>query len=605
MAQSWAAASLPALTPAPPPPAPASLQGRWREQGMPDKPEFYYELTQDAHGIASWWSQERCEKGTLRSFRDWARADWTVRCEAGCSPCDTSHPQGRALGRIEGRDRIVFDRYERFAADGKTESRPAPIVLVRVPPPPSPHASAAAILIQQSAIQSSAARLAMKAQRFQVMGRGLEPQGRNAAGPEALAIVLDDVEWKGLSKQDVGVSGLQELLPIQTRIYPDRNRDSGIFYYVPYRYTLARGPDGYDMSLRYRAKDASGANATVIARLDSQIDGRSRDLAKRLIRLYYLEQLVDFELGEISLQPYPGDATVEVEWAPIARGDMKLATVARLDDQIDLVFTTDPDTARLFIDVIGESGLAGKVGVGPKEGPRPKPADLVLQLERPGTRSSPWLPAAPSDGHARFDNPLPAPVALHNLVCLYDEGEALRLDGFRLSGPDGGELGVRGSGRVAVAELAAQALDPARAVAGWWIYDVRDSDELRDAAVERIVRAGAADEVVQHNLSLFRSEAVFEKYKLKQIQVEVRSRYFDAANQRVEKHTYTFRAGDEDKKLDPVYPRGAPESLYEFRITAVDENGGVHSDGKWRTPSTPEDIVIGEIQISEVMTAQP
>lgn len=420
----------------------------------------------------------------------------------------------------------------------------------------------------------------------------LTAQAASPQGPAPIPIELRDLQLTGDGTHLSGVEDLQELLPFQSRVYPDLNPESLVFYYVPYRYRLDHDASGYALDIRYRQRHESGNNATFTAMLASGIDARSRDLIKRLIAVHLQERLVAVSHQEIELLPFPGDLVVDINWGPIARGDIQLAPVATLDDRIALTFTTDTETARVFADLIRETGVFGKVRVMTDGAPA---ADLQLALDRAGNRAVPFMPHT----ELEFRNEMPLAVRLHHVLYLYDTGRQLHFGAYELAGPGAGRLspgdiaevsGLFGSEFPSVDSL----------VGAWWLYDVEDDAAARDGAIEALFSGASGADVTQDTINIIGGQTALESLGINRVYVEVQSQLFDPHNRTARTNAYELD-GSNEITMDPIYLRSSPQHRYLYRLSVVRANGVTHQDRGWRVPPTPEDILVGRLVLEEVL----
>ena len=102
---------------------------------------------------------------------------------------------------------------------------------------------------------------------------------KGAQGPSAAPIEL----LEGLRTEDINLNPAQ-LFSIATSIYPDKNPNSGVFYYHPRSYHLEWTPEnGHGMRILYGAATGDGAAGHVLmaTRLQSGMDASEVQIATR------------------------------------------------------------------------------------------------------------------------------------------------------------------------------------------------------------------------------------------------------------------------------------------------------------------------------------
>ena len=285
---------------------------------------------------------------------------------------------------------------------------------------------------------------------------GVKPEDvqKGAQGPAAAPIEL----LEGLRTEDINLNPAQ-LFSIATSIYPDKNPNSGIFYYHPRSYHLEWTPEnGHGMRILYGAATGDGAAGAVLmadapAVRHGRLGSAARDrAAQRLPRRY--PATVFTALRPLPLDKDGVDVSIGAVLGQYAIPKEKIAITALSDvlGEIEVSWVTDPVTKEnLQLASMQDIGVNGDVSFTATGGALAPQVPIAIQIaDRDSFGRGRWSrderlsqPDAVSDQAA-----LPARALIidprNNLPILYS---------WSLDNVDGPAAGARGVGRRARSRL--------------------------------------------------------------------------------------------------------------------------------------------------------
>ena len=388
--------------------------------------------------------------------------------------------------------------------------------------------------------------------------------------------------------------------------YPDQNASTGIYYFLPYSYSLRWDADnGYDLRMIYTVATSEGASGEVAiaARLDAGIGLRERQVATELIAAYAKVNGLPFK----SLRALPIDSLSISISDDLRRYDIppeKIAVTGMSDflGQIDVSWLTDPVTKENLQQALVEDvGISGRVTLHPTGGALGS-IDIPIQIRLAdfGTfggfrwsRSEAWRNKTPYPIKLKYLNALVLDPSSRPVVYSWDlEGASVlpRASVRWLAGSVPGWIDSR-SKRM------------------WLEYAVEDDCRTCDDEVIRSITGGVSStgpsHITFHTITPLADVGAYE------IAVQVRSRYFDPQAGDAQTRIVVLKADGQDFTVGPIFlgTREPGESipgdaLFEYLIDVIMADGTTHKGAHW-IESNDTRLAIGRRQLEESLGSLP
>src|SRR5688572_936922 len=225
----------------------------------------------------------------------------------------------------------------------------------------------AVIAKTDSAVKLLPAMRVANISRF-TFGVPAEDQNKGAKGPGDTPVE----PLAELRSEDIDLDA-SHVLGVFPAFYPDQHPASGIFYFLPYSYSLRWSEDsGYDLKMIYSAAASEGqaGEVAMAARLDAGLGLRERQIATDLIAAY----------AKAHGQPFTALRALPIDSISISIADDlrrynippdKIAVTGLADflGQIDISWLTDPVTKENLQQALVEDvGISGRVTLYPSGG---------------------------------------------------------------------------------------------------------------------------------------------------------------------------------------------------------------------------------------------
>jgi hypothetical protein len=437
-------------------------------------------------------------------------------------------------------------------------------------------------------------------QRAAVMGidrfkYGIKPEDvqKGALGPASSPIEL----LEGLRTEDIDLNPAM-LLSIASNIYPDRNPESGVFYYHPRSYHLEWSPEsGHGMRILYGAAPASGGAGDVLmaARLQSGLDLAEVQLATLLLDAYKRRTRAE---ANTVLRPLPLEKDgLDVSFGAvlgqysIPKEKIAITGLSDVLGEIEVSWVTDPVTKEniqlALAQDVGVSGMVSFAAVGGTMAPQ---VPVAIQLaDRDSFGRVRWNRA---EG---FRNTTPYPVRLRYVHALVINPVT--------------NLPILYSWSLGQAEVPPQGavVWDARKVPAWidteakrvWIdYGVVQTCDPCDRQVLDTITGGvtsiAAEQITFHTIKPLADVGGYE------ITAHVRSKYFDPKDRALLQKSVVLKADNEDFTLRPIYAGTRPvgEPFFEYRLELTMPDGAKHVGTRW-IASDDLRVLIGRVQLEQ------
>jgi len=422
---------------------------------------------------------------------------------------------------------------------------------------------------------------------------------KGAQGPAAAPIEL----LEGLRTEDLDVNPAS-LLSIDSKIYPDKNPKSGIFYYFPRAYHLEWTPDtGPGMRILYGAAAGAAASGDVLmaARLESGLDTSEVQLATTLLTAYTRRNpaTVFSALRPLPLQKDGLDVSFAAVLGQYSIPKDKIAITGLSDvlGEIEVSWVTDPVTKEnLQLALTQDVGVNGSVSFTAAGGGLEPQIPIAIQLaDRDSYGRVRWNR---TDG---FRNLTPYPLRMRYL-------HALIIDPRN-------NLPILYSWSLGNTEVSPQALVQwdAASVPAWidteakrvWVdYGVVSSCEPCDKQVLDAITGGVtsvtADQITFHTITPLADVGGYE------LTATVRSKYFDPKDRTLVQKSVVLKADNQDFLVKPIYSGNAPagEAVFEYLLELAMPDGKIYKGKNWIASDSLR-VLIGRSQLETSLGELP
>jgi hypothetical protein len=456
------------------------------------------------------------------------------------------------------------------------------------------------VLAAQTKVATAQLTPSMTLKRIENFHFGVKAEDvqKGAQGPSAAPIEL----LEGLRTEDINLNPAQ-LFSIATSIYPDKNPNSGVFYYHPRSYHLEWTPEnGHGMRILYGAAAGDAAGAVLMAtRLQSGMDASEVQIATELLNAYRRRypQTVFTALRPLPLDKDGVDVSIGSVLGQYAIPKEKIAITALSDvlGEIEVSWVTDPVTKEnLQLALMQDIGVNGDVSFTATGGMLAPQVPIAIQIaDRDSFGRGRW---SRTEG---YRNITPYPIRLRYLHALIiDPRNNLPiLYSWSLD-----NIEVPPQARVAWDAARVPAWIDTEAKRVWVDYSVVDSCEPCDKQVLDGITGGvtsiAAEQITFHTITPLADTGGYE------ISAQVRSKYFDPKDRAELRKSIVLKADSQDFILKPIYnvSRGAGEPLFEYLLELAMPDGTIHTGTTW-IPSDNLRVLIGRAQLETSLGKLP
>lgn len=421
---------------------------------------------------------------------------------------------------------------------------------------------------------------------------------KGAQGPGAAPIEL----LEGLRTEDINLNPAQ-LFSIATSIYPDKNPNSGVFYYHPRSYHLEWTPEnGHGMRILYGAATGDAAGAVLMAtRLQSGMDASEVQLATELLQAYRRRYpaTVFTALRPLPLDKDGVDVSIGSVLGQYAIPKDKIAITALSDvlGEIEVSWVTDPVTKEnLQLALMQDIGVNGDVSFTATGGALAPQVPIAIQIaDRDSFGRGRW---SRTEG---YRNVTPYPIRLRYLHALIiDPRNNLPiLYSWSLD-----NIEVPPQARVAWDAARVPAWIDTEAKRVWVDYTVVDSCDPCDKQVLDGITGGvtsiAAEQITFHTITPLADTGGYE------ISAQVRSKYFDPKDRAELRKSVVLKTDGQDFILKPIYnvSRPAGEPLFEYLLELAMPDGTIHTGTTWIATDSLR-VLIGRAQLEQSLGKLP
>ncbi|MGQ0738317.1 MAG: hypothetical protein ACT4OJ_04590 [Bacteroidota bacterium] len=403
----------------------------------------------------------------------------------------------------------------------------------------------------------------------------------------------------------------QEISNININVFPDQNRNSGIYYIIPADYHLRweagssskKPEEGYDLNILYGTQTGGGAEPVtdapvrMSARLTAGISNSERAFIKSMLKAI-IPSFVDVQF--LPLRENPSTTfqnTLNAQFG-VPMDKITVITNTDLNNDINLAWRTNPDTKEFIQTALtsGE-GISASVILKPKnDGIVDQQIPASISLADP--RSLGKMVLEPAVWRTRgWRNTTPYPLQLKYLHVLKKEinGNKLIVYSWSLN-------------NLEVPPLAQASFDHSRVppwldadpTAMFWLdYAVLECSDC-DRKVMEAVTGGVFGSTTQQ-VKFTIAPAVFDTLKASYFMVYVRSKQADPKGETVKELGAVKITNDAAKEFfaGPLFLAPGGQLDYEYRITAASTDGDFYPSAQWIKASDKE-LLLGKTAMKEM-----
>ncbi len=434
-----------------------------------------------------------------------------------------------------------------------------------------------------------------------VYGVPPDDKQKGAKGPAGTAIEpLGD-----LRAEDIGLDP-SHVLAVFPSFYPDQNPASGIFYFLPYSYSLRWDQeDGYELHMIYSASgaDAQAGSVAIAARLDAGLGIKERQVASDLVAAYARANGLAFT----SLRSLPIDSlsisfSDDLRRYNIPADHIAVTGLSDYLGQIDVSWTTDPVTKENLQEALTQDvGINGRVKLYPSGGAL-APIEVPIQIRLADfttfgpfhwTRTGPWKNDTPYPVRLKYLNALLLDPSSHPVVYSWDLADTR----------------VPPEARVNWAAASVPGWIDTQAKRVWLEYSVESSCQPCNDKVIASITGGASSTgssyITFHTITPLADAGAHE------IDAQVRSRYFDPQSRDPVTKVVVMNADGKDFTVGPVFLGSrqpgesiAGDPLFEYFLELTMADGTTYKATRWISGDDLR-VSIGKHQVEDALGSLP
>ncbi len=419
--------------------------------------------------------------------------------------------------------------------------------------------------------------------------------------------LFQGVEVDGLEYVDVGPA---DILGVYGRIYPDKNANSGVYYYIPESYRLAYDEDlggakglGFRISYDRIGDEVSDDAVRMAVSLDSALSFQEIDIAEQIVSRLARRNSLKFT----QLKAYPLAAPPLFDFSGGLAGrvdseDVAVVALSNTLEGIDVSWTTDGITAqnlrRDLRDGIPISGTAAFSA--PNTDAPTEVVPMRVELSNPAV----FDPLHFSRTEA-IRNSSPLPVILKNLHVLVEKADRMQMYSWSLNNtvvPPQASIDLNLDNFPAAIDSAATRI--------WFQYALdRSCESCIDAVLDELL---SGDVWPDTGALTLRALTPLEATSAAEIWIETRSRFFDPNDRTLRDGQRIYLTEDRGEySIQPIFLTGQTESedgeewpLFEYRLSVIMPDGSIYEGQNW-IASDNDTVVIGSYQVQQSLGYMP
>ncbi len=422
-------------------------------------------------------------------------------------------------------------------------------------------------------------------------------------GPDNKPISL----W-GSIKADANFEFPHEISNIRTDIYPDRNPQSGIFYYLPGAYHLRWNPkDGYQFKMLYGTADddALSGNIRMTGVITPGIGNIETDLIKTLLQAY-IQNNSGYTYKELKIMPLKASPDISLSGLNgqynIPPEKISIGVHSTINAPIDVSWVTDNRTRDEMQVALSEGvGVHGTMTLTPSSENVPTqeiPVRITLAdvrtLGRFTLRSETWRTK-------KWKNPTPYPLKLKFIHALVIKKEVDKhkplVNSWSL---DDKEIPPKAGVKFNTAAMP-EWLDKENKAERIWIdYTIADCPPCVNKVMDKLTGGTSGSKAKKIALESFN---VLETLNANKLSIRIRSKQVDPKGyNRVELPTVHIEEDSTPYSAGPLYLPEGEDIKYEYFFTLVMGDGKTYRSDEWISSRQPE-MYIGIQTLKDAMSS--
>lgn len=419
-----------------------------------------------------------------------------------------------------------------------------------------------------------------------------------ALGPAALPVR----PFNEVHTEDIGLD-LTKVLNVFPEVYQDQHPSSGIFYFLPHAYGLEwNETDGYAFRTIYSAATGGAPGQVMMAaRLGAGLDARDLAITAKIVRAYAEAHQMPFaEVRPLPIDTLAISLSDDLGRYSIPADRVSVHGLSDITGALEVSWVTDERTKDFIQEALLENvGISGSVRFAPTGhglGTRVIPA--LMQLADESTF-----------GPFRWErtgckNVTPYPVVLKYLHALRFVGATPVVSSWSLGDariPSGGQVRWSSSGIPFWLDAQAEKM--------WIDYAVdrgcRACGTNAIAALTGGVSTAGGAQITFHSLTPLAETGAHD------VQLEVRSRYFDPRGEELQVRSIVVDADEKDFLVGPLFlgqrsGAGAEGgSFFEYRVSLTMKDGDVFAGSAAWIPGDALRVPIGRRQLERSLGSLP
>jgi len=363
---------------------------------------------------------------------------------------------------------------------------------------------------------------------------------------------------------------IEDLLGIDSQIWADEDRSSGVYYFIPSAYHLKWDPDkDYDLSLNDEMAEGEGEQFVLVrARLAPRFTQAQRRAAEILVGQAARDQGMPF--FELRQMPVAGEATTSTAPEALAgHHDIDNVVVHPPTDamgEVEISWRMRAATRESFVELLRQDQA-----VAPQLLLRPSSDNggllripLYMSWEEPGS----YPPILWENGSFQR-NEIPHPIRLRGLhAMVLDRDERVQVLSWDLTNT----APIPSRARAAMGQALTQPVID-NAFLTWVDYAVVPDDASTEAAVRAIT--GGVSEQVRQPLEILLFDPL-EASGARQLTVLVMSKYFEAGADKTIARQFSFTEDGETRSVPFYLGRADDEVPFQWTVRLTMPDGQEH-----------------------------
>lgn len=389
-----------------------------------------------------------------------------------------------------------------------------------------------------------------------------------------------------------------EITNIRLDVYPDKNKASGVFYFIPAAYNLLYEKDhGVQFVIDYgtAASGDTGQTVRMAGKLSPGIGKKEIDVVKELVKAY------------VRRNPQLGYATncelraIQIAGSPAVNFDTDLrqyhisnqtVSATSLSEPLDISWRTDQANATDISNSLKANvGIIGTMTLKPQGGSL-SDQTIPVRIRLADERTIGRITLGPGWREQNWRNPAPYPIKLKNLHVLWVNGDIPAVYTWLL----GDHQILPGSQAHIHGESVPQWLDNEPYARFWFDYEIETCEPCHESVIRSVIHSTVRPQAQQIKFKLL---SFFQEFQLNSMVINVRTKQADAPGEALQSLPAIEVPRDAQDYLSAnIYVPAGGAPVFEFQLQVIQADGKSY-DSKWQ-PRGSLLVPIGSSQIREL-----